>query len=202
MNERTKDVLLVALLVIVAFLLGNAWSGSRSRLSAEPIPGRLRATGSSPNAVLPAATKLLLPQGRRSRRSRRVGGVKTGVKTGVKGDDPLFLEGSSVTSGQANGVIAVTGSYGIGTSVLYVLDTKSQQLAVYEARGGSQNSRRVFLVGARRVDLDLQLEGYNDESEFTYGELRKRFNKAAAKGTTTEGAKSEGASSGKSSLRK
>lgn len=82
-------------------------------------------------------------------------------------------EGGS--SASANGFLAVTGSYGVGTSVLYVLDTNTQQLAVYEARGGSEGSRRVTLVGARRIDLDLQLEGYNDESEYSYEQLRRRF---------------------------
>jgi hypothetical protein len=82
-------------------------------------------------------------------------------------------DGGSAAS--ANGILAVTGSYGVGTSVLYVIDTTSKQLAVYEARGGSRSMRRLTLVGARRIDLDLQLEGYNDESEFSYGELRRRF---------------------------
>ena len=75
----------------------------------------------------------------------------------------------------------MTGSYGVGTSVLYLMDTKTNQLAVYEARGGSVNSRRLYLVGARRVDLDLQLEGYNDQSEWSYDQLRQRFEKKGIK---------------------
>ena len=78
-------------------------------------------------------------------------------------------------SASANGLIAVTGSYGVGTSVLYLIDTERRQLAVYEARGGSEGSRRIYLVGARRIDLDLQLEGYNDESEWQYGDLQRMF---------------------------
>ena len=38
--------------------------------------------------------------------------------------------------------------------MLYLIDTNSRQLAVYEARGGSAGNRRVVLVGARRIDLD------------------------------------------------
>ena len=38
--------------------------------------------------------------------------------------------------------LAVTGSYGLGTSVLYLIDAKNRQLAVYEARGGSPDMRR------------------------------------------------------------
>ena len=54
-------------------------------------------------------------------------------------------------------MIAVTGSYGVGTSVLYVIDTHTRQLAVYEARGGSPDSAKLFLVGARRIDLELDV---------------------------------------------
>lgn len=76
-----------------------------------------------------------------------------------------------------NGFVAVTGSYGVGTSVLYLVDTVNRQLAVYEARGGSTEQRRVVLVGARRIDLDLQLQGYNDRSEYEYKDLKSLFEK-------------------------
>jgi hypothetical protein len=90
----------------------------------------------------------------------------------------------SEESGQAasgNGFVAVTGSYGVGTSVLYLLDTVNRQLAVYEARGGSAEQRRIVLVGARRIDLDLQLRGYNDRSEYEYEQLEKLFQKRGGK---------------------
>tara|TARA_R110002072_G_scaffold302758_3_gene488528 strand:+ start:35230 stop:35862 length:633 start_codon:yes stop_codon:yes gene_type:complete len=86
-----------------------------------------------------------------------------------------YMESSSTSS--ANGFLAVTGSYGMGTQVLYVIDTENRQLAVYEARGGSTEQRRIVMVGARRIDLDLQLPGYNDRSEYEYGDLEKLFNK-------------------------
>ena len=81
----------------------------------------------------------------------------------------------------ANGFLAVTGSYGVGTSVLYLVDTEKRQLAVYEARGGSAAQRRVVLVGARKIDLDLELEGYNDRSEYPYRRLRGLFDKRGKK---------------------
>lgn len=91
---------------------------------------------------------------------------------------PVLIYGEEGgSSSSANGILAVTGSYGVGTSVLYVIDTTTKQLAVYEARGGSSSMRRLVLVGARRIDLDLQLEGYNDESEFSFDVLRRRFEK-------------------------
>ncbi|MBL8724139.1 MAG: hypothetical protein JNK49_08835 [Planctomycetes bacterium] len=80
-----------------------------------------------------------------------------------------------------HGFLAVTGSYGIGTSVLYLVDTERRQLAVYEARGGAGAQRRIVLVGARKIDLDLQLEGYNDQSEYDYSSLRELFRKRGRK---------------------
>jgi hypothetical protein len=79
------------------------------------------------------------------------------------------------------GFVAVTGSYGVGTSVLYLVDTVNRQIAVYEARGGSTEQRRLVLVGARRIDLDLQLRGYNDRSEYDYRALEELFHKGDRK---------------------
>jgi len=82
------------------------------------------------------------------------------------------------SSGAANSdMIAVTGDYGVGTSVLYVIDTKEKVLSVYEARGGAKSSRRVVWVGARKIDLDLKTQGYNDESEVSYEQLQAIFQK-------------------------
>ena len=33
-------------------------------------------------------------------------------------------------------------------------------------------------VGARRIDLDLQVDGYNDKSEFSYKDLLSKFGAA------------------------
>lgn len=127
----------------------------------------------------------LLAQGRGTRppSNRRI--AKPPVPQRPKDEAPLVWEADGGQAAAANGVLAVTGSYGVGTSVLYVVDTVNRQLAVYEARGGSPGSRRVYLVGARRIDLDLQLLSYNDESEFGYEELRRMFERnrsgAAAK---------------------
>jgi hypothetical protein len=94
------------------------------------------------------------------------------------GNEPVVFPGDSGQAAvSANGFLAVTGSYGVGTSVLYLVDTENRQLAVYEARGGALAQRRIVLVGARRIDLDLQLHGYNDRSEYEYSDLLKLFEK-------------------------
>jgi hypothetical protein len=93
----------------------------------------------------------------------------------------VYSEESGGQSASGNGFVAVTGSYGVGTSVLYLIDTQNRQLAVYEARGGSAEQRRIMLVGARRIDLDLQLQGYNDRSEYDYAQLKEQFDKRGRK---------------------
>jgi len=84
------------------------------------------------------------------------------------------------TSDSNSQMIAVTGVDRTGSSVLYLIDTESKQLAAYQATGGSSSTMGVKLIGARRLDLDLQLFGYNDKSDYTYRELEKQFSKLEA----------------------
>ena len=65
------------------------------------------------------------------------------------------------TADQNADMIAVTGTYASGASVLYVIDTKSRNLAVYETRNG----RSLRLVAARKIDYDLRVDRFHDESE-------------------------------------
>ncbi len=88
---------------------------------------------------------------------------------------PLVYESGGGATSASNGILAVTGSYGVGQSVLYVIDTRLKQLAVYEARGGSDSMRRLIWVGSRRIDRDLEVLGYNDESQYSQQELDQLF---------------------------
>ena len=72
-------------------------------------------------------------------------------------------------------MIAVTGIDLTGASILYLVDTQNRQLAIYQASSGSEATQGVKLVGARKIDLDLQIEGFNDKSQFSHEELEKRF---------------------------
>jgi hypothetical protein len=74
-----------------------------------------------------------------------------------------------------NTMIAVTGIDLTGSSVLFLIDTVNRQLAVYQAMGGSESTQGVRLVAARRIDLDLQLYGLNDKSEYSFEDLQKRM---------------------------
>ncbi len=80
-------------------------------------------------------------------------------------------------------LIAVTGSYGSGASVLYLIDAKTRHMAVYR----TENGKRLELVAARDVGFDLKLESYNDQSEagFTPRELRKSWTEILRGGGAT-----------------
>lgn len=82
----------------------------------------------------------------------------------------------AIATSDSNGtMIAVTGIDLTGSSILYLVDTERRQLAVYQASGGTDSMQGVKLVGARKIDLDLQLEGFNDKSQYSYEELEKKF---------------------------
>ena len=85
---------------------------------------------------------------------------------------PSMAYGTADSNGR---IVAVTGVDLTGSSILYVIDTETLQLAVYQANGGSASTQNVKLVGARRIALDLQLYGFKDKSEHTYEQLEKKF---------------------------
>ena len=72
-------------------------------------------------------------------------------------------------------MIAVTGIDVTGNNVLYVIDTVNPHIAVYQANGGSAGTQGIKLVAARDISLDLQLSGFNDQSEDDYEALRAKF---------------------------
>jgi len=92
-----------------------------------------------------------------------------------RSDRPLLADGTADSNSK---MIAVAAPYQAGVSLLYVIDTQNRQLAVYEARGGSKSSGRLVFVAARKIDLDLRLEGYHDDSEFSFADLTASFRKS------------------------
>jgi hypothetical protein len=84
----------------------------------------------------------------------------------------------SVALGNADSnhrMIAVTGIDITGNNVLYVIDTISAHIAVYQANGGSEGTNGIKLVAARNIGLDLRLNGWNDESEYSFEDLEAKF---------------------------
>jgi len=86
------------------------------------------------------------------------------------------LQTPASASVDSNGsMIAVSGVDLTGSSVRYLIDTENKQMACYQATGGSSSMQSIKMVGARRIDLDLQLDGFNDKSEYSYRELEAQF---------------------------
>jgi hypothetical protein len=106
-----------------------------------------------------------------------VGGLIAVVNTNVT------AQGSGGGGDASRDLIAVTGTYGSSASVLYVIDTRTRHLAVYK----TDNGRKLELVAARDIALDLKLELYNDQSEPGYSprELRKGWADLSRTGGTT-----------------
>lgn len=95
----------------------------------------------------------------------------------VVGETPAALGKDAADSNSS--MIAVTGEFGNGTSVLYLIDTESRNMAVYRSMSGSS----VELVAARNVDFDLKLESYNDKTDPDYHptRLKEQFSRFATK---------------------
>ena len=112
-------------------------------------------------------------------------GTGTGTGTQTQTPDPFRTPVAAIGTADSNEqMIAVTGIDLTGSYILYLVDTQKKQLAIYQATGGTDSMQGVKLVGARRIDLDLQLEGFNDRSQYPYEELEARFAKIRA-GTAT-----------------
>ena len=97
-----------------------------------------------------------------------------------EGFQPIPMTASGMASDSNNRMIAVTGVDITGQSVLYLVDTEAKQLAVYQASGGAAGTNSVRLVGARRIELDMELDGFNDKTTIdgkplTYKDLARRF---------------------------
>ena len=87
-----------------------------------------------------------------------------------------FLSTGGYGTADSNGrMIAVTGIDITGGSLLYLVDTETRHLSIYQATGGTKSTMKVQWVGARNIDLDLQVDGWNDKSSYPYKELAKEF---------------------------
>lgn len=85
------------------------------------------------------------------------------------------ISGGYATADSNGRMIAVTGIDITGASILYLVDTVNPHIAVYQASGGSGSTQGLRLVGARRIDLDLKLDGFNDKSQYKYKDLEEQF---------------------------
>ena len=119
--------------------------------------------------------------------------VSLGLVSQSQGSTPTQGQTSTVvplntgygTSDSNGDMIAVTGVDVTGGSLLYLIDTRTRHLSVYQAQGGTSSTSNVRWVGGRNIDLDLQVDGFNDKSEISYKELARRFAEGGSAATTT-----------------
>jgi hypothetical protein len=134
---------------------------------------------SSPGWLLAAGLALAALGLARAPQGGGSGGGQGGGQGGGSGGGPptqvLPVTTGAATADSNNRMIAVTGVDITGASILYLVDTVNYRLAVYQANGGTGATQGVKLVGARRIDLDLLLDGLNDKSDYTYKKLRQMF---------------------------
>ncbi len=95
---------------------------------------------------------------------------------------PYVASGANADSN--NRMIAVTGIDVTGQSILYLVDTELEQIAVYQAAGGGPSTQGIKFVGARNISLDLELDGFNDKTEsggrpLPFKELQRQFGQNA-----------------------
>lgn len=107
---------------------------------------------------------------------------ETGQSQGQTPPTPATVPTVSMPASQGGGtadsndrMIAVTGTDITGSSILYVIDSRSPHIAVYQAAGGSASMNMIKLVAARRIDLDLRLDGFNDKSQHSFKDLERAF---------------------------
>jgi hypothetical protein len=84
--------------------------------------------------------------------------------------------GTATDSDSNNRFVAVTSPIGSGESVLFLIDSETEQVAVYRYRRGKGLE---FLAG-RKIEYDLKISGYQDVSEFSHDEMKRLYHKQAA----------------------
>lgn len=100
-------------------------------------------------------------------------------------DPQNFQPPSYATADSNDRMIAVTGIDVTGSSVLYVIDTIERRLSVYQADGGTRSTSGIKWVGARNIDLDFAVDGWNDKSELSFKQLRDQLESADVLPPTT-----------------
>ncbi|MHC4932232.1 MAG: hypothetical protein ACYTGV_08595, partial [Planctomycetota bacterium] len=76
-----------------------------------------------------------------------------------------------------NRFVAITCPVGSGESVLFVLDSKTEHLAVYRFL----RKKGLEFVAGRKIDYDLKISEWKDISEFSRNEMRRLYDRQVAR---------------------
>lgn len=130
--------------------------------------------------VLPEASAqdpgLSAPPGNPNQDGR--GGVQVDPTVDIRpGFEGRTMAPTASDSNSNNRFVAITTPVGSGESVLFVLDAKNEQLLTYRfARG-----KGLEFLAARKIDYDLRITEWNDQSRFTRDEMKIEFERQAAR---------------------
>lgn len=85
-----------------------------------------------------------------------------------------------------NRFVAVTCPTVTGESVLFLVDSTQEQIAVYRFQAG----QGLEYLASRKIEYDLKVSGYKDVSEFSYDRMRELYqqevSRQAAKSATAK----------------
>ncbi len=70
-----------------------------------------------------------------------------------------------------NRFVAVTCPTITGESVLFLIDSVQEQIAIYRYQAG----QGLEYLSSRKIEYDLRVSGYHDMSEFTYDQMRELY---------------------------
>ncbi|MCK6460236.1 MAG: hypothetical protein L6Q95_10135, partial [Planctomycetes bacterium] len=70
-----------------------------------------------------------------------------------------------------NRFVAVTCPTVTGESVLFLVDSVQEQVAVYRFQAG----QGLEYLASRKIEYDLKVSGYKDVSEFSYDRMRELY---------------------------
>jgi len=108
----------------------------------------------------------------------------TGGGVTIPGGSPLgsrfsgrTMAPTSSDSNANNRFVAVTCPVGSGESVLFLIDSQSEQVACYTY----QRYKGLSFLAGRNIEYDLKVNGYQDISELTHEEMRNLYEKQIAK---------------------
>lgn len=80
-------------------------------------------------------------------------------------------------SNSNNRFVAITSPIGSGESVLFVLDSTQEQLLCYRFL----RNKGLSFLAARKIDMDLKITEWNDQSRFTRDEMKRLQAQQAAR---------------------
>ena len=154
-----RDYLIAALAAALLFFLGIAVGNGGSLLPA--VRAQDKAFDPEQPINSPGGTGLAVNPNR-------------SIRPGFEGGTSAVTASDSDSN---NRFVAVTAPIGSGESVLFLIDSKNDQLVVYryERRKGL-----VFLAG-RKIDYDLKILGYEDHSKFSRDEMKRLHDDHAAR---------------------